>query len=101
MRTCGDLARQGTSQVSRASLSGQLAGAWQMCSRTQTWLCVDEISPLASLLDKHVALPMRLRLFEAAIAPTLTYSLKTVALTQKLKDRVDVVQRRMLRRIVG
>ena len=54
-----------------------------------------------SLLDKHVALPLRLRLFEAAIAPTLTYSLETVALTQKLKDRVDVVQRRMLRRIVG
>lgn len=43
----------------------------------------------------------RVRLFNAFVLPHLTYNIAVQALTRKLAERLDVAQRRMLRRIVG
>ena len=51
--------------------------------------------------DKHIPVKLRLKLFEAAITSTVVYSLETCPLTENLLYRLDVVQRTMLRRIIG
>ena len=51
--------------------------------------------------DKHIRIRLRLKLFDAAISSTVLYSLETCPLTEKLLHRLDVVQRTMLRRIIG
>ena len=54
-----------------------------------------------SLTDKSVSVKLRLRLFEAVVSPTVTYGLETCCLTQANCDRLDIVQRKMLRRTLG
>ena len=51
--------------------------------------------------DKHVPIHLRLKLFESAITPTVVYSLETCPLTENLQEKLNVVQRTTLRRIVG
>ena len=51
--------------------------------------------------DKHIPIKLRLKLFDAAISSTVLYSLETCPLTKSLQDRLDVVKRTMLRRLVG
>ena len=51
--------------------------------------------------DKHIPICLRLKLFDAAITPTILYSLETCPLTDNLQDRLNVAQRTMLRRLVG
>ena len=53
------------------------------------------------LLNKHVSLRLRLKLFHATVFPTAMFGLSSLALTQKHLHKLDVVQRRMLRSIVG
>ena len=53
------------------------------------------------LLNKHVCLRLRLKLFHATVFPTAMFGLSSLALTQKHLHKLDVVQRRMLRSIVG
>ena len=52
-----------------------------------------------TLLNKHVRL--RLKLFHATAFPTAMFGLASLPLTQGLLHKLDVVQRRMLRSIVG
>ena len=54
-----------------------------------------------TLLNKHVSLRLRLKLFHATVFPTAMFGLSSLALTQKHLHKLDVVQRRMLRSIVG
>lgn len=54
-----------------------------------------------SLLNKHVSLKNRLKLFQAVVTPAVLYGLSTLPLTDKQFADLDVVQRRMLRSIVG
>ena len=54
-----------------------------------------------ALLNKHVAIKSRLRLFESAVTPTVLYGLCTLPMTQHQREQLDIVQRRMLRAIVG
>ena len=54
-----------------------------------------------TFVNKHVDIGLRLRLFDAVVAPTAIYSLSTVPTTEYLLDRLDVTQRKMLRSIVG
>ena len=51
--------------------------------------------------DKHIPIKLRLKLFDAAISSTVLYALETCPLTRNLEHRLDVVQRIMLRRLVG
>ena len=58
--------------------------------------------PLQSTFeDHHIPIKLRLKLFDAAITATVLYSLETCPLTEGLLQRLDVVQRKMLRRIIG
>ena len=54
-----------------------------------------------TLLDKQVSIRLRLKLFDAVVTPALLYSLETCPLTENQRERLNAVQRRMLRRIVG
>ena len=51
--------------------------------------------------NKDVSLALRLKLFQSIITPTLCYSLDTCPLTEVLKNRLDVTQRVMFRRMIG
>lgn len=51
--------------------------------------------------DKHIPIKLRLELSDAAISSTVLYSLETCPLGEKLFHRSDVVQRKMLRRIIA
>ena len=54
-----------------------------------------------SLLNRHVNIQLRLKLFNATVTPTVLYGLETCALDRKQLEHLDVVQRRVLRRIAG
>ena len=51
--------------------------------------------------DKHIPLKLRLKLFDSAITSTVLHSLESCLIHDKLFHRLDVVQRKMLRRIIG
>ena len=51
--------------------------------------------------DKHLSMQLRLKLFDSVITSTLVYSLETCPLTESMCTRLDGVQRKMLRRMVG
>ena len=53
------------------------------------------------LLNTHVSRRLRLKLFHATVFPTAMFGLVSLLLTQKHLHKLDVVQRRMLRSIVG
>ena len=53
------------------------------------------------LLNKHVSLKNRLKLFQAVVTPAVLYGLSTLPLFDKQFADLDVVQRGMLRSIVG
>ena len=53
------------------------------------------------LLNKHVTLRLRLKLFHATVSSTAMFGLASLPLTQRFLHKLDVVQRRMLRSIVG
>ena len=54
-----------------------------------------------TLTDKRVNIKLRLRLFSSAVTPSLVYSLDTTPLTNTQLQRFDVVQNKMLRKMVG
>ena len=51
--------------------------------------------------DKHIPVKLRLKLFDAAISSTVLYSLESCPITESIQSRLDVVQRTMLRRLIG
>ena len=53
------------------------------------------------LHDKYNNIKLRLKLFNSAISPTLLYSLETCPLTQHQLEQLDILQRKMLKKIVG
>ena len=54
-----------------------------------------------TLTNKHINIMLRLRLFDTVATPALLYSLDTCALTHGDLARVDIVQRKMLRCMIG
>ena len=54
-----------------------------------------------TLLDRNISVKLRLKLFNTTVTPAAAYSLETCPLSQHQLDRLDIVQKRMLRRIVG
>ena len=53
------------------------------------------------LTNKHVNLKLRLKFFNAVFTPAMLLSLHTLALTKVHLDSINVLQRKMLRSIVG
>ena len=53
------------------------------------------------LTNKHISIKLRLRLFDSIISPTILIGLLTMPLTQSELTRLDVVQKKMLRSMVG
>ena len=55
----------------------------------------------SSLTNKHVPVSFRLRLFKSVITPTMLYGLTTCPLTKHDYDQLAVLQRKMMRNIIG
>ena len=55
----------------------------------------------SSLTNKHVLSSLRLRLFNSVITPTMLYGLTTCPLTKNDYDQLAVIQRKMLKKIIG
>ena len=53
------------------------------------------------VLDKHLSLCLRLKFFQTVITPTVMFGLSSLPLTAKQVEMLDILQRKMLRRIVG
>jgi len=53
------------------------------------------------LTNKHVNLKLRLKFFNAVFTPAMLLSLHMLALTKVHLDSINVLQRKMLRSIVG
>ena len=54
-----------------------------------------------ALVDKHVNIKLRLRLFDAVVTPSALYGLAVAPLTSADMQYLARTQRRMLRLIVG
>ena len=54
-----------------------------------------------TVTDKNINIKLRLKLFESVVTPTALYGLETCSLTHYDEERLDIAERRMLRRIVG
>ena len=53
------------------------------------------------LTNKHVSLKLRLKFFNAVVTPAMLFSFHTLALTKVQLENINVLQRKMLRSIVG
>ena len=53
------------------------------------------------LTNRKIPVHLRLQLFDSVVSPTVLYGLSTTPLTATQLDKLDAVQRKMLRRIVG
>ena len=53
------------------------------------------------LTNRHVSIKGRLQLFNAVITPTILFGLGSLPLTKRQLEEIDVLQRKMLRSIVG
>ena len=81
----GDLSKRG-----QRNLDHRLSCAWRRFHELQHTLC-----------NRKIPVHLRLKLFESVVSPTVLYSLSTTPLTTTQCERLDGVQRKMLRRIVG
>ena len=54
-----------------------------------------------ALLDKHIDVRLRLRLFDAVVTPSALYGLTAAPLTAAEEAHLATTQRKMLRSIVG
>ena len=55
----------------------------------------------SALLDKHVDLKLRVKLFNSVVTSCVLYGLVSAPLTRKNMEMLAVVQRKMLRSITG
>ena len=96
--------------VAEGRVHKYLGRAWSGCLRERGDAAVNHRIACAwtkfrsleqTLTNRNVSIGLRLKLFDATVTPALLYSLETCPLTNRLLEKVDVVQRRMLRKIVG
>jgi hypothetical protein len=81
----GDLRERG-----RSALDHRLRCGWAKFQALQL-----------TLTDKHVPLKLRLKMFDNVVTPTVLYALGTAPLSDALKQKLDITQRCMLRRMLG
>ena len=77
-------------QRGRVELHHRVTSAWAKFNKHRTLLA-----------NKHVSLKLRLKFFNAVITPVMLFSLHTLALTKIQLESINVLQRKMLRSIVG
>lgn len=53
------------------------------------------------LTNRKVSIQLRLKLFDTVVSPTILYGLATLPLSASLLEDLEIVQREMLRKIVG
>ena len=82
---CGNLRRRG-----ETALNHRLACGWMKFREHQ-----------ASLCNKHISLRSRLRLFTSTVTPAVLYGLNTTPLTERMIEKLNITQRKMLRKIIG
>ena len=81
----GDLRHRG-----RTMLAYRLRVAWAKFSRFRR-----------ALVDKHIDIELRLRLFDTVVTPSALYGLTTAPLAKKDEEHLAATQRKMLRLMVG
>lgn len=84
-RSPGNLARRG-----QVEFANRLACAWGKFHKHRQWL-----------MNKHVSVHRRLKLFQAVVSPTMLFGLTTLPMTKTQVNQLDATQRRMLRSIAG
>ena len=77
-------------QRGRVELHHRVTSAWAKFNKHRTLLT-----------NKHVSLQLRLKFFNAVVTPVMLFSLHTLALTKIQLESINVLQRKMLRSIVG
>ena len=71
----------------------------EFAHRLQAWSTFHKYTHI--LLNKHVSLVLRLKLFDALVSPAMLFGHATLPLTKGCLQKLGVVQKRMLRSIVG
>ena len=56
---------------------------------------------LSTLLDHNVSLHLRMKYFDACVGPALLFGMAVLPLSRFQIQKMDILQRKMLRRIVG
>ena len=64
--------------------------AWAKFHQNRKWL-----------LDHHIPLSLRLRFFDAVVSPTAVFAGSVLSFKKSDFSKIDIVQRRMLRNIIG
>jgi len=75
---------------SETALSHRISCAWAAFKRNE-----------ATMKNRCISLRGRLRLFAATVSPSALYGLNTVPMTAAMQSRLDILQRKMLRSIIG
>ena len=52
-------------------------------------------------MNRHVSLAKRLKFFDACVSPSMLFALVSLPLTRAQIEELDILQRKMIRRIVG
>ena len=86
------LGRMISCSTSRATdeISNRIKVAWGCFHKHRKWL-----------VNKHVPVQLRLRLFDSVVTPAALFSLASLPLSSSLISQLGVAQRKMLRSIVG
>ena len=71
-------------------LQNRINIAWGKFHHHRTWL-----------MNSQVSVPLRLRLFDACVSPAMLFATSVLPLGRKDLEAVNIVQRKMLRLIVG
>ena len=66
---------------------------------SQAWAAFNKHKKV--ILNKHVSLARRLRYFDSCVTPAIQFGLCTLPMTKHKLDQLDILQRKMLRRIIG
>ena len=74
----------------RVELNHRMQVAWGKFHEHRKWI-----------LDPKIPVGLRLRLFNAAVSPGALYGCSVLALSSDELEKLDIIQRKMLRRIVG
>ena len=67
--------------------------------RQQAWIAF--VKHKKVILNKHVSLQKRLQYFDMCVSPAILFGLTTLPITRSRLRDLDILQRKMMRRIVG
>ena len=74
----------------KSEVANRIKAAWGAFHKHRRWLT-----------NRHVPVQLRLKLFDAVVTPAALFSLATLPLTSSMISQIGIVQRKMLRSIIG